>query len=169
VYHLELRQFPHNFNHFNVDEQELRGVVDPWVRGAPIALGEREWSPHKAKLTILQGPRLPIEELSMGRGWRAAQRESQDVTERVLAAATAAATQAGKDAAQAPAQETAAGGTLLSDPLALGVQIAALLGRDPTRLLEAWRAAAATAPALAPSESLALAERELRSSGGGSG
>ena len=48
---------------------------------------------------------------------------------------------------------------------ALGAQAAALLGSDPGRLLAEWRAAAARAPGLSPSESLALAEHAIRSSG----
>jgi hypothetical protein len=47
------------------------------------------------------------------------------------------------------------------DPLALGVELAGLLGADPARLLAAWRGVAARSSGLAPSESLALAEREL--------
>jgi hypothetical protein len=165
MYHLELRQFPHNFNHFNVDDEGLRAVVEPWVREQAIELGERKWSPHQAKLRILKGPHLPIEELSMGRGWRTAERESEDVTERVLAAA--------RDAVQVAAHASAQGGLTdagpLPDPLALGVQIAALLGADPVGLLDAWRAAAASSPGLAPSESLALAEHAVSAAGGNQG
>jgi hypothetical protein len=50
----------------------------------------------------------------------------------------------------------------MNDPVALGVQLAALLGPDPMGLLEAWRQAAAASPGLPPSDSLALAERALR-------
>ena len=48
------------------------------------------------------------------------------------------------------------------DELALGVELAALLGPDASRLLAAWREVAARASGLSPSESLALAERQLR-------
>jgi hypothetical protein len=57
----------------------------------------------------------------------------------------------------------------LADPLTLGVQLASLLGEDPAGLLAAWRAVAARASGLAPSESLALAERELRAGSDGPG
>src|ERR1019366_9554803 len=53
----------------------------------------------------------------------------------------------------------------LADPLALGVQLAALLGAQPAQLLAAWQQAAAGSPGLSPSETLALAERALASSG----
>ena len=79
----------------------------------------------------------------MGRGWRAAQRQSDDVTERVLAAARAA----GQAAARRVRSGRLDGTGPPSDPLALGVQIAALLGSDPMALLDAWRAAAASSPA----------------------
>jgi hypothetical protein len=92
----------------------------------------------------------------MGRGWRAAQRESQDVTERVLAAARQAATVPAQPPAERPPDAA-----LPADPLVLGVQLAALLGDDPARLLAAWRAVVTRSSGLAPSESLALAEREV--------
>jgi hypothetical protein len=174
MYHLELRQFPHNLCRFNLTDQELRAVVEPWAREQVVELGERKWSPHQARLTILEGPQLPIEQLSMGRGWRAAQRQSEDVTERVLAAADEAGEGAGEGAARVSAQGASPGAGLLSDPLALGVpadlrSVASLLGPDPARLLDAWRAAVVGSPGLAPSESLALAEQALRSSGGSLG
>ncbi len=88
VYHIELRQFPHNLCHFNMTAEELdAAVVEPWARDQWIEMGERKWSPHQAKLTVLESPYIPVEDLSMGRGWRAAQRRGRDVTERVLAAA----------------------------------------------------------------------------------
>jgi hypothetical protein len=185
VYHLELRHFPHSAWRFNLSEQELGAIVQPWVREQAVDVGERKWSPHLAKLTILEGPELDVAQLSMGRGWRSAQRQSNDVTEPVLGAA--------KDALQAvpmadlasvvapappvpapassggPAEST--GVSELNDPVALGVRddprsLAALLGPDPSGLLKAWRAAAARSPGLAPSDSLALAERAVRRSSG---
>ncbi|MCW3065102.1 MAG: hypothetical protein JWN32_2274, partial [Solirubrobacterales bacterium] len=102
---------------------------------------------------------LAVEELTMGRGWRTAERRGEDVTERMLAAAKAA----------APAQERPSPGSVapgIADPLALGVQLASLLGKDAGRLLDAWRAVVARSAGLSPSESLALAEREIAAGGG---
>jgi hypothetical protein len=176
MYHVELRQFPHNLCRFNLTEQDLRALLAPWVLDKPLELGERKWSPHQAMLTVLEGPRLELQQLSMGRGWRAAQRDSEDVTSRVIAAATAAmAATAPERPAQAPpgpaqaAPGPSADASLLADPLALGVQLAALLGGDPALLLAAWRQASAGNPGLAPSETLALAEAALGSSRRGSG
>jgi hypothetical protein len=171
VYHIELRQFPHLHRQFNLSDQELRALVMPWVYGQEIEVGERKWSIHRAKLIILEGPHLDTAELAMGRGWRAAQRQGEDVSERITAAARKEIESAPPPAAaqavsaSAPGAPVASGapatGGVLSDPLALGVQIASLLGSDPTRLLEAWRAAAAGSPELSPSQSLALAESQL--------
>jgi hypothetical protein len=152
MFHVEMRQFPHNHCAFNIGDDELRAIVDPWIRDLPLKFGERRWSPLNARLKILEGPELALQELSMGRGWQAAQRTSEDVTERVLAAARQAAASAVE----------AAGGPALGDPPAFGFQIASLLGADPSRLLEAWRAAAVASPGLAPSETLARAERDLQ-------
>ena len=161
MYHLELRQFPHSAWRFNLSEPELRAVVEPWVREQVVEVGERKWSPHQAKLTILEGPELDVTQLSMGRGWRSAQRQSEDVTERLLAAAES------QRAVPPPAgaSEASPGARAVSDPVALGVQLAALLGPDPMGLLDAWRAAVARSPGLSPSESLALAEHAIRSAG----
>ena len=69
MYHLELRQFPHNMCRFNLTEEELHAlVVEAWTREQWIELGDRKWSPQQAKLTILEGPRIPMEQLTMGRG-----------------------------------------------------------------------------------------------------
>jgi hypothetical protein len=172
VYHVELRQFPHNMCRFNLTDAQLRVIVEPWAHKRLVDFGERKWNPEQARITILEGPQLALEQLTMGRGWRAAERQCEDVTERVLAEATADATRAARDgAAQAVADVSHAGAPAqgdgsLRDAFALGVQLAALLGPDPMVLLEAWRAAAADSPGLAPSESLALAEQSIRDAGG---
>ena len=150
MYHVELRQFPHNFCRFNLSEAELAAMLAPWRSGQPIELGERKWSPHAAKIRILEGPELDLTELSMGRGWRNAERRGQEVTDRVL----------GEDATPPPVGSPA-GGAALADPLAALVQIGALLGPEATALLEAWRAAAAGNPSLPPSAALAVAEENL--------
>jgi hypothetical protein len=154
MYHIQLRQFPNNMCHFNMTERELLDtVVEGWARGQWIELGERKWNPHQAKLTVLEGPEIPVEQLSVGRGWPKAQREGEDVTERVLA-------QAGQASQPAVAPQTAP-----APPPAGGLtdQLLALLGADPASLLSAWRLSTERRPELAPSESLALAETTLKS------
>jgi hypothetical protein len=150
MYHIELRQFPHNTCRFNLTDQELRAVLEPWVREKFVEVGERKWSPHQAKLTILEGPRLEVQQLSMGRGWGAAQRQSEDVTERLLAQAKQA-----DEATAGVGDATPAGG--------FAEQFLSLLGADPAALLQAWRLIAERRPELSPSESLALAEATLTS------
>jgi hypothetical protein len=161
MYHIELRHFPHNHSRFNLSEREVSALAGRWVRDQVVELGERKWIPQQAKLMILEGPQLAPEELSMGRGWRTAQRQGEDVTERVLGEARRALAESAQ-AASASAGDAAG----LADPLALGVQLASLLGEDPSGLLAAWRAAAAARPELPPSETLALAEREIAASAG---
>jgi hypothetical protein len=160
MYHLQLREFPHNLARFNLSEPELRALLAPWVLEKPLELGERKWSPHQATMTVLEGPHLELQQLSMGRGWRAAEREGQDVTARVIAAASVA---AGPSAGGAQPGPGSAGGAPIGDPLALGVQLASLLGGDPAGLLAAWRQSSAEHPGLSPSETLALAEATLES------
>lgn len=175
MYHLALRQFPHNLCRFNLSDQELRTVLAPWIRDKLLELGERKWSPHQATLTVLEGPRLELGQLSMGRGWRAAQRESEDVTARVIADASQALAAPGAvpGAPPGPGSPPAGSGSQMeaaavSDPLTLGVQLASLLGDDPAGLLAAWRQASSGSPELSPSEALARAEEALRTSRAGS-
>jgi hypothetical protein len=166
MYHVELRHFPHNMARFNLTEAELMAIVEPWVRDQMVEFGERKWSPQQAKITIFEGPRMPLDQLTMGRGWRTAERESENVTDAVLAAAGEAVAAQASASAPPPAAPVSAQpppeNGALADPLALGVQLASLLGDDPAGLLAAWREVAARATGLSPSESLALAERQLR-------
>jgi len=167
MYHVELRQFPHNMCRFNLTDAELSAIVEPWVRERMVEFGERKWSPQQAKITIFDGPRLPLEQLTMGRGWRAAERQSENVTDAVLAATRDALATAVQTPAPSGAAQPATPNGALADPLALGVpadlrSVASLLGEDPARLLAAWREVAARSTGLSPSESLALAERHLR-------
>ncbi len=163
AFHIELRQFPHNLCHFNLTEHELRTtIVEPWAREEWIELGERKWSPHQAKLTVLEGPHLPIEELSMGRGWRSAQRESEDVTVRMLA--TAKEWVDGGAQAAANRQGDALGAQndgLLAD--SLGLELLAQLGSAPAPLRRAWELALARHPERGVSQCLALAEGAILS------
>jgi hypothetical protein len=155
VYHVELRQFPHNMCRFNLSERELLDtVVEGWAQEKWIEFGERKWNPHEARLTVLEGPHLEVEELAMGRGWRNAQRKSEDVTERMLERARA------RRDAQVVAAEEAGVAVVVGDA---DGQLLALLGGDPGALLASWRLTAARRPELAPSEALALAEATLRS------
>jgi hypothetical protein len=87
VYHLELRKFPHVVCRFNQSEAQLRALVIPWTRQEWIEEGERKWNVNEATLTILEGPKLSMPDLAMGKGWRNAQKRSEDVTERVLGGA----------------------------------------------------------------------------------
>jgi len=161
MYHVELRQFPHNFCRFNLSEAELAVIVDPWRAGQPVEVGDRKWSPHQAKIRILEGPELELQELSMGRGWRAAERRSREVTDTLLATAPPPAP-APPPTGPAVPSGAAPGAPGLADPLAALVQIGALLGPEAPRLLDGWRDAAAGDPSLSPSQALAKAEEELR-------
>jgi hypothetical protein len=173
THHVELRQFPHNMCRFNLSDRELRTIVEPWAHGEWVELGERKWSPHQAKLTVLEGPELAMEQLTMGRGWRAAQRQSEDVTERLLEAARAAGngpssarTAGGSPATSAQGPSSAAGvqgprAAAGAGEEALARELGSLLGSDPTALLAAWRLLAAADPGRRPSECLAAAERAV--------
>lgn len=164
MYHVELRQFPHNFCRFNLTEGDLReAVLDAWVQGEWVEFGERKWNPQQAKLTVIEGPQIPLERLSMGRGWHVATREGKEVTEQLLAATRAAVV----DAASAPTKEQ--GGSRRARAVGLDPENASLvadlllmLGEDPISLMRAWQLALERHPDRTPSECLALAEGLLR-------
>ena len=86
MFHVELRQFPHQARAFNLTRERLDArIVGPWASGVAIDLDDRRWSPERAKLIIYEGPHLAPEDLGMGRGWGNVTRDGEDVTARVLA------------------------------------------------------------------------------------
>lgn len=161
MYHVEMRQFPHNFCQFNLSERELYELVlDAWAREEWLEFGERKWNPHEATLTVLEGPQLALQELSMGRGWRNAQRRGQDVTERIVAARRTALAAASGEAG--PAGEEPSPAAPERDALVWAADMLPLLGEDPVPLIRAWQLALERHPDRPPSECLALAEDLLR-------
>jgi hypothetical protein len=171
VYHVELRQFPHNMCRFNLSAQELRAtVLEPWAQDRWLEFGERKWSPHQAKLTVLEGPRIPFGQLTMGRGWRTAQRDGREVTTELLAALgrepeperTPRATGRETVARPAPAADAAARAEDLAAD-ALGLELLARIGSERAPLRRAWELAGERHPGSPPSATLALAERAVES------
>lgn len=89
-FHVELSAGINHARAFNLSrEQLLSQVVAPWLEDLAIELGEREWQPAESELKILEGPQLDGPDLSFGQGWANAQRSSENVTKRELAAAPA--------------------------------------------------------------------------------
>jgi hypothetical protein len=156
VYHVELRKFPHAVWRFNQSEAQVAALVVPWVNEEWIEEGERRWNANEASLTVLEGPELSLPELAMGRGWRNAQRRSDDVTARVLAAAAER-----RHAAAQPVGDATLTPQLLADSLALA--LLGLLDDGPVELARAWRLAAQRLGDAPPAQSLALADRAVRS------
>src|ERR1700729_1709405 len=89
-FHIEVATGRRHARSFNLTEEELgRTVLDPWLSGRPILLGDRKWSrDDESSLRILEGPELSVEDLAFSQGWSNAQRSSGDVTATLLEAAT---------------------------------------------------------------------------------
>jgi hypothetical protein len=139
VFHVELRQFPHQARAFNLSRDELEArILEPWVTGAPIELQDRRWTSEKAKLTILEGPGLRPDEIGLGRGWNNASRSGTDVTDSVLEEA--------QRIREAPADE-------------LKEAIVAACAGSPITLAQIVAVAAAREPQRRPSELLGAAEQ----------
>jgi hypothetical protein len=159
VYHLQLQKSLNTACAFNLGEAELSAILEPWSRGQPVELGERRWNPLESRLTVIEGPHLATQDLSMGRGWRAAERRGEDVTARMLARTNAP----GRPSQASVVQGAPAAAPRDSVSGAPDAQLESLLGADPAALLTAWRLVAKRRPELSPSESLALAEQTLSS------
>jgi hypothetical protein len=178
-YHLELRQFPHLARRFNQSEQQVLALAKPWVGEEWIEEAERKWNINEATLTILEGPKLSMADLAMGRGWRNAQRRSDDVTERVLGAFRKDDGGAGgggsRDGRRGPgvvgAGSAATGETsgapsaaelaLLGD--SLGLELLASLDEGPIVPARVWRLAQERLPDRPLADALALADAAVRS------
>ena len=89
-FHVELRSGITHARSFNLSREQLMAeVIAPWLEDLPVELGEQEWTPSESKLMILEGPHLDGPDLAFGQGWANAERASEEVTERELAAAPA--------------------------------------------------------------------------------
>jgi hypothetical protein len=90
AFHVEISSgFRQRARAFNLDEAKLRGsILDPWIGGRRILLGDKEWEPRDCKLIVLEGPKLADTDLSMGRGWSNAEKTAENVTRQLIDAAT---------------------------------------------------------------------------------
>ena len=85
-FHVEISGGINHARVFNLSLDELRrAVLEPWLTGRPVELGEREWPPAESSLRILEGRHLEPPDLTFGQGWANAERTAEDVTGRVLA------------------------------------------------------------------------------------
>lgn len=90
AFHVEISRGFRRARAFNLDEEKLRAtILEPWMHGRVISLGDKEWEPKDSKLIILEGPELGDADLSMGRGWSNAERGSRNVTRRLVEEAAA--------------------------------------------------------------------------------
>ncbi len=84
-FHVEISGGINHARAFNLSLDELRRqVLEPWLTGRPVELGEREWPPADSSLRILEGRHLEPPDLSFGQGWSNAERAAEDVTRRML-------------------------------------------------------------------------------------
>jgi hypothetical protein len=90
AFHIEVSGGRQHARSFNLTEEELgRTVLDPWLSGRPILLGDRRWTrDDDTRLRILEGPELSVQDLAFSQGWSNAQRSAADVTQAVLDTAT---------------------------------------------------------------------------------
>ena len=88
-FHIELATGRLHARSFNLTEEELRRtVIEPWLSGRPVLLGDRKWTRDDAELKVLEGPELSNQDLAFSQGWSNAQRGATDVTAAVVGGAT---------------------------------------------------------------------------------
>ncbi len=91
-FHIELATGRQHARSFNLTEEELqRTVLEPWLAGRPVLLGDRKWTRTDSELKILEGPQLSIQDLAFSHGWANAERSAADVTATVVGGAGEAA------------------------------------------------------------------------------
>lgn len=91
AFHIEVASGRRHARSFNLTEEELRRtVLDPWLSGRPILLGDRKWKrdDEESRLRILEGPELSVQDLAFSQGWANAERSAADVTPTLLEVAT---------------------------------------------------------------------------------
>jgi hypothetical protein len=90
-FHVEISSPVNHARAINVGEASLRkAVLEPWVTGLPLALGDRDWEPRDSRLTILEGPAIPPPPAGDD-GWATALRTAEDVTRPMIEVAEAGA------------------------------------------------------------------------------
>jgi hypothetical protein len=91
AFHVEVSGGMNHARVFNLDEDRLRReVLEPWLSGSPLDLGDQRWIPKESSLRIIEGPRLDGPDLAMGRGWGKAERSGEEATRRLLGEASRA-------------------------------------------------------------------------------
>ena len=177
-------QIPALVRRFNQSERDVLAIAVPWVKEEWFDEGDRRWNSNEATLTILEGPKLSMPDLAMGSGWRNAQRRSEDVTERVLAASLRPTLRRGPARSPAPRRRTRVRlpprtrasrpkppalprarhqPTRNCSPTRSACSCSACSMHSRSRCRSAWRLAAERLGDASAAESLALAELAVRS------
>lgn len=106
-FHVEVRRSYRRAWAFNLSEERVRRtILEPWRRGGPVELGDREWDPKESTIRVLEGPELAPPELALGQGWHHAERSGREVTREILSQAAAQAVRASVLAESESAQRT---------------------------------------------------------------
>jgi hypothetical protein len=120
AYHVEIRRSVRRAWAFNLDDERVhQGIVEPWLAGRPLRLGDRNWEPRDSALRIVEGPELAPQDLAFGQGWGAAERCGEDVTRRLLgeAASARSASESAQVEAIGAALASALAGAAAADPV----------------------------------------------------
>jgi hypothetical protein len=114
AFHVEISSgMRHRARAFNLDEAKVRStVLDPWIRGQRVSLGDKDFEPRDSRLVVLEGPELADVDLSLGRGWSNAEKASENVTRRLVEEASAPAKPLVAIVAEGEATQSALAGML---------------------------------------------------------
>lgn len=120
VYHVEMRMGISVVRAFNLSSHDLQvRFLAPLMADQDFVYEGHEWSPRKTRISIFDGPELPLHQLSMGRGWPNVQRTSQEVTVEILEQARSGGIKAAPPAPADHALRERIIGRLSAGPIAL--------------------------------------------------
>ena len=165
MYHIELRESFHNLCHFNLDRGALEAIVKAWTTEPWVEIEGRKWNPTEPNSGSSKVPELPLDQLTMGRGWRAAERQGTDVSEPILGAPPRPRAPPHRALPSRAPQVWCSRPypTPPSRPTHSASSCSSLLADGPAPLYYAWRLAAKRFPERTPGEALMLAERSVQS------
>jgi hypothetical protein len=88
-FHVELKDHRDVVRAFNLTEEQVTArFITPLRTSTRFSIEDKEFESRKARLIIVEGPRLATGELTLGQGWTTARKRGEDVTQRFLTASS---------------------------------------------------------------------------------
>jgi hypothetical protein len=120
-FHIEIQDGRSVVRAFNLSsEQVTKEIINPLKAGQVFSYKDKDFTPRKTRLIVIEGDRLGAGELGIGQGWTNAVKRGSDVTQRFLTDPTAAPAQVAVNLEAAGRLKERILGRLAGGPLPLG-------------------------------------------------